>query len=139
MTVKLASLKSDLAREEAGDWIEYPEWPGVAFNVSSLHKPAYVIARDMLLQRLARQHKGKPVPVTVSSPKVGKLYAEHLLHGWRGLDVKYTPDVALATLSDPEYRSLVNAIEWCAGQVSAIDVEYMDEAEGNSAAPSDTD
>jgi hypothetical protein len=131
MTVKLASLKSDLEREEAGDWIDYPDWPGVAFNVSSLHKPAYVMARDVLLQRLARQHKGKPVPVTVSSPKIGKLYAEHLLHGWRGLDVPYSPEVAMETLSDPAFRSIVNAVEYCAQQVSVIDAEWVEDAEKN--------
>jgi hypothetical protein len=138
MTIKLASLKVDLEREETGDWIEFPEWPGVDFNVSSIHKPAYVLARDVLLQRLARQHKGKPVPVTVTSPQIGKLYATHLLHGWRGLDVEYSPETALETLSDPAFRAIVNAVEYCAGQVSAIDAEYMDDAEGNSAAPSGT-
>lgn len=131
MTLKLASLKADLAREEKGDWIEYPEWPGVEFNVSSVHKPAYVTERDLLLQKLARKYKGKPIPAEVSTPMVGKLYCKHLLHGWRGLDAAYTPETALETLSDPAYRNVVNAVVWCAEQISTVDAEFVEEEEKN--------
>lgn len=136
MTVKLSSLKADLAREEKGDWIEYPDWPGVEFNVSSLHLPAYLTAREILFQRLARQYKKKPAPSAVVSLEIGKLYAKHILHGWRGLDVTYTPEVATETLSDPEYRNVVAAIEYCAGKVSETDVEFVEEEVKNSEKPS---
>jgi hypothetical protein len=136
MTIKLSSLKADLAREEKGDWIEYPDWPGVEFNVSSLHLPAYTIARDLMYQRLARIYKKKPVPREVTTLELGKLFHAHILHGWRGLDVSYSPDTALETLSNPEYRNVVAAIEWCAAKVSDIDIEFVEEAEKNSARPS---
>jgi len=131
MTVKLTSLKANLEREAAGDWIDYPDWPGVAFNVSSLNKPAYTTARDMLLQKLSRKFKGKPVPSEVSAPQIGELYCKHLLHGWRGLDVEYTPEVALETLTDPAYRNVVNAVEWCAAQVGAIEAEFVEDEAKN--------
>jgi hypothetical protein len=136
MTVKLASLKADLDREAAGDWIDFPDWPGVAFNVSSLLKPAYVTARDLLLQKMSRQHKGKPVPLAESTPSVAALYCKHILHGWRGLDVDYSPETALTTLSDPAFRTVMNAVEWCSRHLSIVEAEFVEEEEKNSAAPS---
>lgn len=131
MTIKLSSLKADLAREEQGDWIEYPDWPGVAFKVSSLHTPAYATARDLLVQKLTRKSRGKTPPVEEMAPEVGKLYAKHILHGWRGLDVEYTPELAIETLCDPAFRNVVAAVEWCAGQLAQIDVEFVEAAAKN--------
>lgn len=136
MVVKLSSLKADLAREAKGDWIEFPDWPGVEFNVSSLHLPAYQTARDILFKRLSRQHKKTAVPSAVMVGELGKLYAKHILHGWRGLDVTYSMDKALEILADPEYRNVVAAVEYCAGQVSETDIEFVEDEVGNSAKPS---
>ncbi len=135
MVVKLSSLKANLAREEKGDWIEFPDWPGVEFNVSSLHLPAYQTARDILFKRLSRQHK-KAIPSAVLTAELGKLYAKHILHGWRGLDVAYSMDKALEILADPEYRNVVAAVEYCAGRVSEMDIEFVEDEVGNSAKPS---
>lgn len=136
MTIKLASLKADLELEAKGEWVDYPEWPGVAFNVSSLNTPAYATARDLLVQRMARKHRGKTPPIDVMTTEAGKVYCKHILHGWRGLDVEYDPETALATLSDPAYRDVVAAVEWCAGQVARRDVEFVEAASKNSDAPS---
>lgn len=136
MTVKLSSLKADLEREQKGDWIEYPEWPGVAFKVCSLFMPAYTVARDLLIQRLTRKHKGNPPPPSELTPAIGKIYATHILHDWKGLDVEYSADKALEVLSDPSYRLVVAAVEWCAGQIGQVDVEFMDDAVKNSDRPS---
>nr|WMC97949.1 hypothetical protein RAR13_04330 [Aminobacter aminovorans] len=136
MTIKLSSLKADLAREEKGDWIDYPDWPGVAFNVSSLHLPAFATARDLLLQRMAKKHGRKPVPREEMTAEFGKLYAEHILHNWRGLDVEFGPDVARETLTNPEFRNVVAAVEWCAAKVSDVDIEFVEDASKNSARPS---
>lgn len=136
MTIKLASLKADLDREEKGDWIDYPEWPGVAFNVSSLHIEAFQTARDLLFQRLAKQFKGRKVPQKVINAEMGKLYAVHILHNWRGLDVDYSAEMALTILGDAEYRNVVAAVEHCAGMVSAVDVEFVEEDVKNSGKPS---
>lgn len=141
--VKLASLKADLKREAEGDWVAFPDWPGVEFNVSSLHLPAYQAARDDLLMRVARQaSQAKPKPGEAASAKLdmkvelGKLYAEHLLHGWRGLDVDYSPERARDVLGDPEYRNVVAAVEWCAGKISEVNVEFVEAEAKNSAKPS---
>lgn len=136
MTVKLASLKADLAREEKGDWVDAPDFPGVAFNVSSLHLPAFSVARDLLLQRLARIYKKRPVPPNVLSTEIGALLNKHILHGWRGLDVEYTPEMAADVMTNPEYRNVVAAVQNCAALLSDLDVEFVEDAEKNSVAPS---
>lgn len=136
MTVKLESLKADLDREVKGDWIEFPDWPGVAFNVSSLLIPQYATARDLLMQRLSRPHKGKLIPREIVTTELGKLYAKHILHGWRGLDVEYSAEKAMETLSDPKFRNVVAAVEYCAGQVSQVDIEFVEEEAKNSKRPS---
>ncbi len=138
MTVKLESLKADLELESEGEWIDYPDWPGASFYVRSLETPAYKIARDMLVQKLVRRFKGKPIPPEVTSKEYGRLYAEHILRGWRGFDAKYTPDVAMQTLTDPAYRKMVAAVEWCAAQVGDAEVEFVEDAEKNSGQPSAT-
>jgi hypothetical protein len=136
MTIKLSSVKADLAREEKGDWIAYPDWPGVEFNVSSLHLPAYQTARDLLLQRLAKKYPRKPTPRAETTVEFGKLYSEHILHGWKGLDVEYSPDTARDILINPEYRNVVAAVEWCAAKVSDVELEFIEEASKNSERPS---
>jgi hypothetical protein len=138
MTVKLSSVKADLAREAKGDWVDFPDWPGVAFKVSSLLLPAYRIDRDLLGQRLARQHKGKPIPPDVLTTEVGKLYQKHILHDWRGFDQAYSKELAGEMLVDPEYRAIVSAIEWCAAKIADIDVEFIEDAAKNSERPSET-
>lgn len=135
MTIKLSSTKADLRREEKGDWIDFDEWPGVAFNVSSLHLPAYQTARDLLFKRLAKIYKGVTIPQTVLSAELGKIYAKHILHDWRGFDKPYSEDLAIEMLSDPEYRNVVAAIEHCAGKVSDLDIQFVEEEVKNSGKP----
>lgn len=136
MTIKLASLKADLAKEAEGEWIDYPDWPGVAFNVRSLNASAYTTARDIMIQRLQRKYSRKTPPEAVMIEEAGKVYCKHVLFGWRGLDVEYTPEMALEVMTDPAYRAVVAAVEWCAGQVAKLDVEFIEDATPNSERPS---
>lgn len=136
MTIKLESLKADLAKEEAGEWIEYPDWPGVSFNVRSLNASAFTTSRDIMIQRLRRKYPRKPPPNDVMIEEAGKVYCKHILFGWRGLDVDYTPEKALEVMTDPAYRAVVAAVEWCAGQVAQLDVAFIEDATPNSDRPS---
>lgn len=143
MPILLSSLKADLEREAKGAWIAHPDYvddKGVhaEFNVSSLHLPAYTVARDLMLQRLAKVYtsKGAKPPQHVITSEYGKLYAKHILHGWRNFDISYTPELAAEMLPDPEFRNLVAAVEWCAAKVSDVDLEFVEEAGKNSDAPS---
>lgn len=134
--VKLSSLKADLAREANGDEVDSLRWPGVKFRVSALTKPSYRIKRDALFQRLTRRFKGKTIPQEELSPALGRLYAEEILHGWSGMDQPYSPELALDVLTDPAFREVVAEVEYCAGTLSEIDAEFVEEAAKNSAKPS---
>ena len=136
MTIKLASLKANLEREAKGDWVGYPDWPGVAFNVSSIHTPAYKTAVQLMSQRLARVYKSKPVPADEMHEELGQLFCKHLLHDWRGLDVAYSPEKALEVLCDPAYRDVLDAVRWCAEKISELQVEFVETKAKNSARPS---
>jgi len=139
VTVKLTSLKVDLDREEKGDWIDSPDLPGVKFKVSSLHVPAYQIALGMLEQKWARQFPGKPVPPTVRVPAIGKLLQKHILHGWEGFDEPFTPELAADMMSSYGDRTLIAAVQTAAALVSLDQVEFIEEQEKNSGAPSGTE
>ena len=132
MTLKLSSIRADLDRELKGDWVDSRQWPGVRFLVCALTKPSYRIKRDALVQRLARKHKGKPIPADELAPHIGKLYCEEILSGWEGIDIAYSAETALETLTDPAYREMVAEVEYCAGTLSETDAEYVEEQVGKS-------
>ncbi|MDO1582431.1 hypothetical protein [Rhizobium oryzicola] len=132
MVLKIASLKANLARENNGDWIEYPLWEGVEFKVSGFRKPEYQAERDRIFRKLARDHKGKPVPVDVQRAALGPIMAKHLLHDWKGLDEPYSEDRARELLSQPEYRVFYDAVEWCCNEIASVDAQFEDDAAKNS-------
>ena len=136
MVIKLASLKADLAREAEGDWVDYPDWPGVSFHVSSTRSEPFITQRDLLLKQMTARNK----PVAPGDPEmargIGRLYCEHVLHGWKGLDIEYSPEVALETLTDVAYRDVLSAIDWCAQKLTKISVEFVGAAVKNSVASS---
>lgn len=129
--VKFASAKVDLTKEADGEWMPSRAFPGVEFLVSSIQLPAFVTARDLLLQRWARKYKGQPVPIDLRHDELGKLVAKHILHGWRGFDEEYTPELADKSLRDREYRDLLADIELCASQVGEANVQFVEDEAGN--------
>lgn len=136
MTIKLRSVAADVSQEKKGMWIPSADFPGVEFLVSSLYSPEYETARDLLLQRLGAQFKGATIPTETLLPRLGALYAEHLLHGWRGFDEDYSSEVATELLGQFQYRDLIKAVEWCAGQVTRINFQFVEQDAGNSGKPS---
>ncbi len=138
MALKLSSLKSDRARTDAGDWIEIPDWPGVAVRVRGLSHPAYVYARDQVNRRLARKHKGDaagPAEMRQRDDERlrlnGEILAEHVLLDWRGFDEEYSAERALAMLSDPAMELLIGNVTWAAAQVGQAKAEFSEEQEKN--------
>jgi hypothetical protein len=138
MTIKLSSLKADLKREAEGDWIEYPDWKGVAFNVTSPLAPVFATARDLKLQELTKKFKGEEIPAKESEAVMAELYAEHILKDWRGLDESYTYEKGREICTAPEYRNVFNAIVWCSGRLSRIEAEFVETEAKNSGKPSAT-
>ena len=140
--LKFSSLKADLQRESDGDWVECLGLDGASVKVRSLHAPAYRIARDLLVQKMTRKYQGKPIPPDVQAKEFGRLYALHILLGWKGFyeedgtETKYTPELAMESLTSPEFRKLFDAVEWAAAQVAETDVAFVEDAAKTSAPPS---
>lgn len=133
MAIKLASTKADLRREEEGDWVAIPdpEWDGVRFQVRSLDYPAYTVARDKLYKRWGKVYNTEPIPQRVRTSEIGKLFARHILLGWEGFDVPYSPEKAAELLADPAYRELVQKVEWAAAKLSQVEVEQIEDVAKN--------
>jgi hypothetical protein len=150
MTIILASIAADTRKEREGEWIEPKEWPGlnpdkpleqtqlpgVAFLVRSTNYPPYVTARQTALEDLKKDYPDDKVPPEVAARIEGQLAVEYLLLGWRGFDIAYSADAVKAILAAEEHRVLRTMIYWCAGRVGKRQVEFVKDAEKNSAAPS---
>lgn len=145
MTIKLASLSADLSKEREGEWIEPKEWPGLnpekplemtplpglAFLVRSTNYPDYVVARQDALERLKKDYPDDKVPPDEAARIEGQLAVEHLLLGWRGLDIDYAPDAVGIILVAEEHRVMRSMIYWCAGRVGKKKVEFVKAAAKN--------
>lgn len=138
MALDLNSLKRNLQREDSGDWVDFPDWDGVAFNVSSLSLPEYQAAHSRMLKRLVKAYKGQPIPERIMLKETGTLLAEHILHNWRGMIQPYTPEAAQSYLTNPEYSDLIGAVSWCANKIGEVDAKFVEDTAKNSAAPSAT-
>lgn len=129
MTVKLSSLRADIRAQDEGEWIDIPTLPGVRLRTRSLTSPGYRLKRDQWAQRMARtKMKGRE-----ADAELGRILASEILLGWEGFDVPYSPDVALAELADPAGVELRNHVLYAAEQVGQAQVEFLEEAVGNSA------
>lgn len=125
MKIRLSSLKHDTDREQAGDWIDAPEWPGVRFKVRGSTYAPYKAAMAQLVARLAKEFRNDPVPVEHSARLLGAIVAEHLLLGWEGFDVPFSPDTARETLTDADYRGVLEVITWCADKLCEVTPEQV--------------
>jgi hypothetical protein len=124
--LELKSLKNDLKAEREGAWVPCPEWEGVSFKVRSIEAPEFTLARDALLRRLSKKHKGDPIPPDDLTKEIGTLYARHILLEWTGMDEVYSDDRALEVLTDPAYRQVAKAIEDCSIKVGKSDAQFIE-------------
>lgn len=145
MTIKLSSLSADLKKERDGDWIEVKDWPGLnpekpfesvpvpglAFNVRSTNYPPYLVARQAMLERLKQDYPDGNVPPEVQAKVDGELATEHLLIGWKGLDIDYSPEIVQNILTAEEHRTVRQMVWWCAGRVGKKQVEFVEAAAKN--------
>lgn len=140
MALELSSIKRDLAREDEGEWIEIPEWPGIKLKVRSIQSRDYQVQRGLLEQRLQKA-LGRQPTMPEWEPALGKLVARHLLRGWEGLlldgqPLEYSPDTAIAMFADRQWSGLEMQAIWAATRVGDRDAEFTVDATKNSAAPS---
>ncbi len=140
MTIKLGSLAADISKERSGEWVEPKEWPGLnpdkpfepvplpglAFHVRSTLFPPYVTARQAEIERLKKLYPDDQVPGEELARIEGELAVEHLLLGWRGLDVDYSRQMVATIVSAEEHRVLRSMIYWCAGRVGKRAIEFVE-------------
>lgn len=132
--IKLNSLLSG----EDAEWVEIDEVPGAKLHVRPIDYPPYTKARQVLIQRWVRAYKKEPIPEKVQVPALGALYAEHLLLGWEGFDVPYSPEAAESRLSDWAWRKFVRIVEAAAASLTVVNAETVEDAGKNSGQPSAT-
>ncbi|CAM5658545.1 hypothetical protein MAUB1S_11467 [Mycolicibacterium aubagnense] len=150
MTVVLDSLSADLVKERDGEWIEPKEWvglnpskpfemtqlPGVGFLVRSTNYPPYVTARQAVLEKLKADYPADDMPPELAARMEGELATEHLLLDWKGFDVAFSKEEALARLTAEGHRIFRSMIYWCAGRVGKKQVEFVKDAAKNFEASS---
>ena len=143
MAIKLTSLRADTRRENDGDWIEIPDLPGVSLKVRGTAYGPFQTARSLLLAKWARKYPRDVPPANVEYEGNGRLYADHILLGWRGFasddgaDLPYDAHTAEQILLDPAYRELHEHIRYAMTRVSQVETEYVEAAAGNSERSSD--
>lgn len=130
--VKLKSLKSDLKAEREGDWVTCPMIPGTRFKVKHQESPAFKEARELLMRKLAARNRGKPIPSDEMTRELGILVAKELLLGWEGLDEPYTAELGEEIMTDPAYRKIHDAVNYCANLVGEGQIEFIGDGIKNS-------
>lgn len=129
--VKLESTRADLQKEREGDEIPSQIYPGVRWRVRAANYRPFEIAFNQGLERLRRKNKGDPVPSDEINELMGREMANHLLLGWSGFDVPYSPAKAVEILSDRSYRKIISDVRWAANQVGESDLELVRDAAKN--------
>lgn len=135
--LKLDSLRSDTKKEREGDWQKASDiGDGVEFLVRSTNYPPYVLARDAASARMSKKYPNsslpaddenyEQIPEAVIAEANGRNIAEHLLLDWRGLDIDYSPDLAMETLCDEEHRRLRMSVLIAATKVGRQEVEFIE-------------
>jgi len=116
MSVKLESVAVDVAKENAGVWVDALTIPGVRFFVRSIENSAYQKAATFEAQRLMRKF-GRNPPDDEMAKVRGELIVNHLLLGWDGLDMPFCKEAALERFTQVKFRRVCDAIESAARPV----------------------
>ncbi|MBP6818348.1 MAG: hypothetical protein KBC46_03490 [Ferrovibrio sp.] len=142
--LKLQSLRADIQRQNDGDWVDVPGYPGIRLKVRALSYTPYQNALQKLIERVNAEAK-KALKVGRSYDKVeamdrgnGLLLATMILQDWDGFDTAYSPEVTAELLPEPEWRELRTMVVGAASILGQVEGEWEEQAVGNSAAPSAT-
>jgi hypothetical protein len=138
MAVKLASLRANLKRETDGDWVDIPDLPGLRLKTRGFNYGPYLAAKSIVDARHVRNYlaKGREVPADVLYQANARLYLDHILLDWEGLDDDGEPvpvSRAEEILTDPAFRELHDHIRYAGRQIGEVEAEFVDDAAGNSA------
>lgn len=143
--LKLSSIEVDTKAETDGEWVQIKEWTGLdpekPFHVTkfedegielkmlvrSTNCHSFKVARQKAGERLEEMKKDNPdgIPDELVDVENGKLMAEHLLLGWSGFDVEYSPDAAVALLTKPSARIHRQMVMFCATRCGQRKAEFL--------------
>jgi hypothetical protein len=127
-TIKLKSLRNDVAKEREGEWVPSRAFPGAEFLVKSTNCPEYVASRQEEMRRIQEMYRDK---AKLDQDQVhideAKSVCRHLLRGWKGFDTEYSEDIALAELMDIGQAPLVNDILDCASRVGRYKIAFVED------------
>jgi hypothetical protein len=82
--------------------------------------------------RLQRKYPGdKMVPPDIEDAENGRIYAQHLLLCWDGIDPDYSAEVAREALMDPAQRLLRETVVSCARITGQLRSDQKEAIAGN--------
>ena len=131
--IRLASLARDLQQENEGATVASTRWGSdVTYTVRSDEYAPFVQARTAALERHRRLNGTAPLATAAFVDLFGRLVSDHLLLGWSGFDVLWTPVIATATLVNPAYMDVLSDVLSAAAGVGKGRVEYLEDVGKNS-------
>lgn len=143
--MKLSSLKIDAAKIEAGEWIEdIPGMGDLALKVRGLDNADHGNLRSRLFEAIPRskKHNGRITDPAEADRLTARCLSEAVLLDWRGLEeedgspIPFSKERAFEILSNPDMRSLREAVVEAAARVGRDDAESLKADAGNLRATS---
>jgi hypothetical protein len=128
--LRLESLAVNPELDKEGQEVPSVAFEGVFFKVRPIDYPPFQMELARQGYELKKKH-GDTTPTAEYQKLRTSLLAKHILVGWRGLDVEYTPEAAQNYLANPSFRRLVDDIETCAGKLLMTNLQYVDETVKN--------
>lgn len=124
--IKLSSLRNDIKQEREGAWAPSRAFEGGEYLLKSTNSPDYVAAQQTALREYQERARNNTKPdIDADHRTEAEMVCKHLLMGWRGFDVEYTPEIALSELKDPAQRALLNDILNTASSVGRFKIEFV--------------
>lgn len=140
--MKLSQLEVDTEKENRGDWVESPEFPGLHAKVRALRNTDFQRAQQVADRKLKRKYGNQPIPPEEETKKLARLVVDHVLLDISGLEdedgsqIELTREFAFEIMTDPKYRKLADFIVWASSVVGENINDEMEDDMGNSAAAS---
>lgn len=131
--MKINKVKVDVDRENAGDWVQSPQFPELWVKVRSIHNTDFRRSFQEEKRKVHRKYGKQPVPVDVEDKVMGRAVVDHVLLDIKGLEdendapIEYDREFGLQVMTDPAYRNLSDLVVWAANIVGEQINDEIDE------------
>jgi hypothetical protein len=133
--MKLAHIKVDSAKAEAGDWVDkIPEMDDLRLKVRGAQCASARTLRNQLIRALPARVRTDPngIPTERLDEIEAKVATEVILLDWDNLDgVPYSKEKAAELLKDPDFIFFREAVNWASNRVGRQDAAAHEAAAGN--------